>query len=313
MYELIRANKRNSWFLVLITLIILVGLCWTIGLAVGHGDPGAGAMGILVGVVVCFILLLFSWYGGRSLILSMSNARKLSHEDQPRLFNIVEEMSISAGIPMPDVYLIEDSAPNAFATGRDPEHSAVAVTTGLLDRLNRDELQGVIAHEMSHIQNFDIRFAMLMAVLVGAIALISDAFWRGFFRTGRRSSRNSKGGGGGQVLLLLLALLFAILAPLLGKIIQLAVSRQREYLADASAAELTRYPEGLAQALLKISQDNKVLEAANRATQHLYIVNPIKPFEDRANALFSTHPPIEERVARLRSIAQIHQWSHRVS
>jgi heat shock protein HtpX len=313
MYELIRANKRNSWFLIFITLFILTGLCWTIGLAVGHGDPGAGVVGILGGVAVCLILLLISWYGGRGLILSLSNAKKMTHEDNPRLFNIVEEMAIAAGIPMPDVYLIEDSAPNAFATGRDPGHSAVAVTTGLLDKLNRDELQGGIAHEMSHIQNFDIRFAMLMAVLVGAVALISDAFLRGFFRPGRRSSSDSKGGGGGQVLLFMIAVLFALLAPLVGKVIQLAVSRQREYLADASAAELTRYPEGLAQALLKISQDSDVLEAANRATQHLYIVNPIKPFEDRAKALFSTHPPIEERVTRLRSIAQAHSWDHQVS
>ena len=307
MYELIRANKRNSWLLIVVTVAVLIGLSGSIGAAVGQGDPNAGVFGILVGLLISFFLLLTSWYGGRKLVLSMSNAKKIEKEDSPRLFNVVDEMAIAAGVPMPDVYILDDSAPNAFATGRDPEHSAVAVTTGLLEKLERDELQGVIAHEMSHIRNFDIRFAMLMAVMVGAIALISDAFLRGFFRSGGRTSRRSsegKGGGAGQIVLFLIAVLFAILAPLVGKIIQLAVSRQREYLADASAVELTRYPEGLAQALLKISQDKDVLKVANRATQHLYIVNPIKPFEDRAKALFSTHPPIEERVARLRSIAQ---------
>jgi heat shock protein HtpX len=306
MYDLIRANKRNSWFLVLLTSLVLVGLSGSIGMAVAEGDPAGAILGIPFGLLVAFIMLLISWFGGKSMILSLSDAKRIAHEDHPQLFNVVEEMAIASGLPLPAVYIIEDSAPNAFATGRDPEHSAVAVTSGLLAKLNRDELQGVIAHEMAHIKNYDIRFAMLMAVMVGVIALISDAYLRGVFRSSGGSSRRSskKGGGGAAAVFLLLALLFAILAPLVGKLIQLAVSRQREYLADATAAELTRYPEGLAQALIKISRDEDVLEAANRATQHLYIVNPIKPFEDRAKALFSTHPPVEERIARLRSIAQ---------
>jgi heat shock protein HtpX len=214
-------------------------------------------------------------------------------------------MAIAGGLPMPRVFVINDSAPNAFATGRDPQHAMVAVTTGLLDKLNRGELQGVIAHEMSHIRNYDILFAMMMAVMVGVIALLCDFFLRStFYGVGRRSSRRSKSGGGG--ILVLVAILLAILAPLVSKLIQLAVSRQREYLADASAVELCRDNEGLASALERISGDKELLEVANRATQHLYIVNPIKPFEDRAKALFSTHPPIKERVARIRSIVPGH-------
>jgi heat shock protein HtpX len=314
MYELIRANKRNSWLLVFFTSLLLLALTGSIGMAASNGDAGAGLVGAAVGLIVAFIMFLISWFGGRGMILSMSGAKRIEHDDNPQLFNVVEEMSIAAGVPMPEVYLIEDSAPNAFATGRDPDHSAVAVTTGILEKLDRDELQGVIAHEMSHVRNYDIRFSMLMAVMVGSMALISDAYLRGtFWGGGRRSESNEKSGGAGTIVFVLLAVIFAILAPLVGKLIQLAVSRQREFLADASAAELTRYPEGLAQALLKISHDEDVLEVANRATQHLYIVNPIKPFEDRAKALFSTHPPIEERVARLRSIAQQAQPAPSVS
>jgi heat shock protein HtpX len=203
---------------------------------------------------------------------------------------------------MPAIYVIDDSAPNAFATGRDPEHASVAITTGLMEKLSRDELQGVMAHELSHVGNRDILFATMVGIMVGSIVLIADFFLRSFiWGGGRRRSRDSRGGGGGAILVLI-ALLFAILAPLFAKLLQLAVSRQREYLADASAVKLTRYPEGLASALEKIARDREVLEVANRATQHLYIVNPIKPFEKRAKSLFSTHPPLEERVARLRSM-----------
>jgi heat shock protein HtpX len=201
---------------------------------------------------------------------------------------------------MPAVYIIDDTAPNAFATGRDPEHASVAITTGLLEKLNRNELQGVMAHELSHVQNRDILFSMMVGIMVGSIVLISDFFVRSVIwgRGGRKKGEAGKGSGP----LILVGLLLAVLAPLFAKMLQLAVSRQREYLADASAAQMTRYPEGLASALEKISGDREVLEVANRATQHLYIVNPIKPFEKRAKSLFSTHPPIEERVARLRAM-----------
>jgi heat shock protein HtpX len=243
---------------------------------------------------------LSTYYGGKKLVLAASHAKKVDKRYNQQLYNVLEEMSIASGTPMPELYVINDSAPNAFATGRDPQHAAVAVTTGLLDKLDRDELTGVIAHEMSHIKNFDIRYMMLMGVLVGLVALLSDFMLRSFFWGGGR--RRSRNGGGGAWLLLILALVLAILAPIISKLIQLAVSRKREYLADASAAQFTRYPEGLASALLKISGDREVLEVANRATQHLYIVNPIKSFEARAKTLFSTHPPIAERVRRLRTM-----------
>jgi len=208
---------------------------------------------------------------------------------------------------MPRLYLIDDTAPNAFATGRDPDHASVAVTRGLLDKMDREELQGVIAHEMSHVGNYDIRFTLLVGVLVGSIALLADWFLRYtfWFGGGRRGggSRREGGGGGLQAIIFVVAILLAILAPIIGRMVQLAVSRSRESLADVSAVELTRNPVGLARALQTISQDPEVLEVANRATQHLYIVNPIKSFEKRASSMWDTHPPIGERVAVLRNLA----------
>jgi heat shock protein HtpX len=201
---------------------------------------------------------------------------------------------------MPKVYIIDDTAPNAFATGRDPEHASVAVTSGLLEKLNRDELQGVIAHEMSHVGNFDIRYAMLVGILVGTTVLISDFFLRGLWFGGGR--RREGGGGQAQLIMMAIAIVLAILAPIFARLLQLSISRQREYLADASAVQLTRNPKALADALQKISGDQEVLEVANRATAHLYIVNPIKKFEKRAKGIFSTHPPIEERIKILRSM-----------
>jgi heat shock protein HtpX len=231
----------------------------------------------------------------------MSRAKRIEKKDAPQLFNVVEELSIAAGLPMPAVYVIDDTAPNAFATGRDPEHSSVAITTGLMQKLNRDELQGVMAHELSHVGNRDILFATMVGILVGSIALLSDFFLRSLWLGGGRRRKKS-GGGQADAIIMVIGLVFAILAPVFAKLLQLAVSRQREYLADATAAKITRYPEGLASALEKIAGDKEVLEVANRATQHLYIVNPIKPFEKRAKGLLSTHPPIEERVARLRAM-----------
>jgi len=296
MYELITANKRNSWMLALVMLVLLCAVGFFIGAAWGTWQ-----IGLAIALIVAAVMALTSFFGGGRIVMGISGAREIQKRDNPQLFNVVEEMAIAGGVPMPRVFIINDSAPNAFATGRNPEHAMVAVTTGLLDKLNRSELQGVIAHEMSHIRNYDILFAMMMAVMVGVIALLCDFFLRStFYGMGRRSSRRSKGGGGG--IFVLLAILLAILAPLVSKLIQLAVSRQREYLADASAVELCRDNEGLASALAKISGDKEVLEVANRATQHLYIVNPIKPFENRAKALFSTHPPIKERIGRIRSI-----------
>ncbi|MBI5816706.1 MAG: M48 family metallopeptidase [Nitrospinae bacterium] len=232
----------------------------------------------------------FSWFGGSALILNMSRAKKAAHDTHPQLFNVVEEMKIASGLPMPELYVIEADAPNAFATGRDQNHSAIAVTTGLLAKLNRDELQGVIAHEFSHIRNLDIRYAMLVGVIVGATALIADAFLRGFGGSGSRR---------GGLPLLLVAVIFAIVAPISAKMLQMAISRSREFLADASAVELTRNPDGLASALNKITRDQAPLSVANRATQHLYIVNPLKSFDMDSKALFSTHPPTEARIRKL--------------
>jgi heat shock protein HtpX len=297
MYELIAANKRNSWLLA----IVMFGVLCALGFVIG-GAWGSWQVGLALALIVAIVMAVSSYFSGGAILMAVSGAREIRKQDHPQLFNVVEEMTIAGGLPMPRIFVIDDTAPNAFATGRDPEHSMVAVTTGLLDKMNRSELQGVIAHEMSHIKNYDILFGMMMAVMVGVIALLCDFFLRSTFRgMGRRSSRRGKGGAAGGIFLLI-ALVLAILAPFISKLIQLAVSRQREYLADASAVLLTRDTEGLASALQKISSDKEVLEVANRATQHLYIVNPIKPFEDRAKALFSTHPPIQERIRRIRSV-----------
>jgi len=295
MYDEIAENKRNSWVLVIVVTLVLVGL----GFLAGE-YWGSGYIGIGLAVVIAVVLSLSAYYGGAGMILAMSRAKRIEKKDHPQLFNVVEELAIAGGLPAPAIYIIDDTAPNAFATGRDPEHAAVAVTTGLLEKLSRDELQGVMAHELSHVGNRDILFAMMVGIMVGSIVMVSDFFLRSVFwgRGGRR--RDQKGSAG--AIMLVVALLFAILAPFFAKLLQLAVSRQREYLADASAVKLTRYPEGLASALEKIAGDKEVIEAANRATQHLYIVNPIKSFEKRAKGLFSTHPPIEERVARIRAM-----------
>jgi heat shock protein HtpX len=213
-------------------------------------------------------------------------------------------MALAGGVPMPKVYIIDDTAPNAFATGRDPQHASVAITTGLLQKLDREELQGVMGHELSHVRNFDIRFALLVAVLVGSIALLADFFLRfTFWGGGRRGGGDrDKGGGGLAAILFIVAIVLAIIAPFIARLVQLAVSRQREYLADASSVELTRNPAGLERALAKIASDKEVLEVANRATQHLYFTNPIKKFEERSSSMFSTHPNVIDRINRLRQL-----------
>jgi heat shock protein HtpX len=305
MMELIRRNRRNTWVLIFVFMAILVTLGVLIGSAVGGPDWVSALVGAIIAATIAFFMVLFGFLQGDSLILSMSQAREIAHQDLPQLFNVVEELSIAAGVPMPRVYLIDDPSPNAFATGRDPAHASVAITRGLIEKLTRDELQGVMAHEMSHVRNHDIRFAMLMAILVGTVVLISDAFLRMLFYGGRSRGRSSSRDRGGALMLimLLIAILFAIIAPLLAKIIQLAVSRQREFLADASAVEMTRLPDGLACALEKIQADGEPLEAANRATAHLYIVNPVMKLKGReGSSMWDSHPPIEERIRRLREI-----------
>jgi heat shock protein HtpX len=301
-YAQIAANKRQSVLLALIVAALL-GL---LAFAIGYGVTGSSAASvpIFAGVVILSLLLAVgTLYAGDGLVLAASQAHEVGEADAPQLINVVRELAIAADVPMPRVYVIDDSAPNAFATGRDPRHASVAVTTGLLEKLDREELQGVIGHELSHVRNYDIRFTLLVGVLVGSVALLADMFLRFTFWGGGRSSRSREGGGGGaQALIFVLALVLAILAPIAARLVQLAVSRQREYLADASSVEVTRNPRGLERALLKIAGDKEVLEVANRATQHLYIVNPIKKFEQRASGLFSTHPPLIDRVNRLRAL-----------
>lgn len=302
MFELIRVNKIKSWVLILALTSVLVVLGWVIGEVY---TPGGGAGGVVIAVVIATVMNLLAYYAGDQMVLAMSGARQIEHKDNPRLFNVVEEMSIAAGIPMPKVYIIDDTAMNAFATGRDPQHAAVAITKGLLMKLNRDELQGVMAHEISHIKNRDMLYMTLAAILVGAVALLADMFLRGLWYSGagvRRRRSEREGGGGAQAILLIIGIIAAGLAPIVARLLYLACSRRREYLADASAAMLTRYPEGLASALEKISSDREILETANRATAHMYIVHPVKSFEERASALLSTHPPVEERIAILRSM-----------
>jgi heat shock protein HtpX len=302
-YDQIAANRRNSILLALLVVGILGALGFAVGFAL-TGDP-AGAVGTTgLAVVVGLVMALGSYFAGDQLVLSASDAMPVDEAAAPQLMNVVREMAIAANIPMPKVYLIADSAPNAFATGRDPQHASIAVTTGLLEKLDREELQGVIGHELSHVRNLDIRFSLIVGVLVGSIALLSDFFLRFTFWGGARRSRDRDGGGGGgfAIIMLIVAIVLAVLAPIAARFVQMAVSRQREYLADASSVQITRNPTGLERALAKISSDREVLEVANRATQHLYFTNPIKKFEDRASGLFSTHPPIVERINRLREL-----------
>jgi heat shock protein HtpX len=296
------ANRRNSIVLILAVTALLAAL----GFAIGYGTTGyvEGAFGVTTGAIVLAMLLsVGSYFAGDKLVLATSGAKEVSQDSAPQLMNVVQEMALAANVPMPRVYVIEDSAPNAFATGRDPKHASVAITTGLLEKLDREELQGVMGHELSHVRNFDIRFALLVAVLVGSIALLADFFLRfTFWGGGRRGGDRDRGGGGLVVIVYVIAIILALLAPFIARLVQLAVSRQREYLADASSVELTRNPYGLERALAKIASDKEVLEVASRATQHLYFTNPIKKFEERSSSMFSTHPGIVDRINRLRQL-----------
>jgi heat shock protein HtpX len=301
-YEQEAVNRRESVLLVVIVIAILVAL----GFTIGYGTTGGvdGAVGVTIGAVILGIVLsVGSYFGGDKIVLASSGAKEVNAQSAPQLVDVVQEMALAAGVPMPKVYIIDDSAPNAFATGRDPQHASVAITSGLLQKLDREELQGVLGHELSHVRNFDIRFTLLVAVLVGSIALLANLFLRfSFWGGGRRSSSNDRSGGGLAAILFVVAIVLSILAPIFARLVQLAVSRQREYLADASSVELTRNPHGLESALAKIASDKEVLEIANPATQHLFFTNPIKKFESRSSSMFSTHPPIVDRINRLRQL-----------
>jgi heat shock protein HtpX len=296
MYEQISRNKWKSAALILFFVAFIFLLTWFFEYLTGWGKGG-----LVLAVVVAMTMAAAGYYASDKIVLTISRARPATKDEFPYLYNVVEGLAIAAGLPAPRCYVIDDTAPNAFAAGRKPETAVICVTTGILEKLNRVELEGVIAHEMSHIKNYDVRLQTLVVVMAGIVALLSDWMLRSFMWGGgrRRGGRSRSGSGGAGGILILVGLVLAVLSPFIATIIQLAVSRKREFLADASGAMLTRYPAGLASALRKISADTEPLEAANKATAHLYIVNPLKNIKGGVNKLFSTHPPIEERIAAL--------------
>jgi heat shock protein HtpX len=301
LYNQIAENKNKTWYLMAGFILFIIAVVYVFALA--WGSDSIGALGLVgVAFIVTAIINIGSYYFSDKIVLGLSQAKEVNEQDNPDIYHLVENLTIGSGLPMPKIYVIEDTAPNAFATGRDPKHASIAFTTGILQKLERFELEGVAAHELSHIKNYDTLYMTITVILVGMIALLADIFMRSLWYGGgrRRGSNSSAGSGGG--LLILLGLIFALLSPLIANLIKLAVSRQREYLADASATLVTRNPEGLASALLKLESDTEPLEVANKATAHMYIVNPLKNWQGSLNGLFSTHPPIEERVARLRGM-----------
>jgi heat shock protein HtpX len=303
MWEQIRSNEIRSVVLVIGMGALLVLLGYFLGLYFFGNALG----GLVLALAVWVFMSLLAYFQGGKLMLTMSRAKKISRDDHPRLYNVVEEMKIASGLEkMPDIYIIDDTALNAFATGRDPNRAAVAITSGLLQKLNRDELQGVIAHEISHIKNRDVLLMTMCGVLLGTIVILA---WYGSrflifgSMTGSRRSSSSGGGGQAQIIILIVALVFMILAPIMARMIYLAISRKREYLADASSSLYTRYPEGLASALEKLGASTGQLKSANKATAPMYIINPFRKKGMKASDLSSTHPPISERIRILRAMA----------
>jgi len=298
-YDRIASNKRASWLLFFFFFLIVIALGFIIGELFGGG---LGLSGMTIALIFSIIFALFSYYYSDSIVLSISSAQPADPKKYAFLYNTVEGLAIASGLPMPRIFIIEDTAPNAFATGRSPDKAVICVTTGLLQKMNRLELEGVLAHEMSHIKNFDVRFMTLVVVLVGLIALMADIILRSFFY----GSKSNKDSGKAGIIIITVGLIFAIITPIIAQLIKLAISRKREFLADADAALLTRYPDGLASALKKLEADKEPLEAANKATAHLYIVNPLKEdakgFGGWLEGLFSTHPPIKERVKALEAM-----------
>lgn len=293
LYTHASANRWRSG-LMLAVFVLIIGL---LGYSVAYGLDRPWLLP--TALVIALVQAWASYYYSDTITLAISRAQPATGAKWRELNRLVENLAITAGLPKPKVYYIEDSAPNAFATGRDPEHAAIAVTTGLVDKLNRAELEGVLAHELSHVGNYDIRFMSMVVVLVGIATLVSDFIWHWSWRLGGDDDSNA---GQGKAVLIIVALILSLLAPLIGTLLQLAISRKREFMADADGALLTRYPEGLANALRKISADQEPLEAANKATAHLYIANPLKEDAQRRgwlNSLFLTHPPVEERIKAL--------------
>ncbi len=302
----IAANQRRSLLLVAGLLALFAVTLYTLAVALLH-DTQAAIVPAGLGLAGASLVAICAHQFGASAVTAMAGARTISRDDDPQLWNVIEEMTIAAGLPMPRVALIEEDALNAFAAGPDPKRAVIAITRGLRDSLTREELQAVVAHELGHVRNLDIRFSTLLAVMVGMLVFMSEIARRSFRFSGRRHSTRGRGGSGGSgglavVILTLVGLLLAILAPLLGRLIQLAASREREYLADATAVQLTRHPEALANALEKLGADATAPTEQSRALQHLYFVNPFERAREHASALWSTHPPLAARIARLRSL-----------
>lgn len=293
-YSVISSNVRKTWMI----MILFVLFISTLGFIYGKAFANAGFLYAGVTFLLALVLSIGSYYFSDQLVLTITNAKRIYFDDNPQLFRIVENLSLGSGIPMPKIYIVEDNSPNAFATGRDPKHAAVGVTSGLLQLLNKVELEGVIAHELSHIKNYDIRLMTVVAVLVGFVALLADIFTRHIWYYKEEKNR------GGSALFVLIGIIFAVISPLIATLFQLAISRKREFLADASGALLTRYPEGLANALEKIARNKSTLKSATNATAHLFLVNPFrdKKIAHWFSSLFNTHPPIEERIKILRSM-----------
>ncbi|HEX8098860.1 MAG TPA: M48 family metallopeptidase [Actinomycetota bacterium] len=294
MYEEIARNKRRTVFLIIGALIFAAGLGYLFGRLMG-----IGIVGLVIALLIAAGMSYSSYRYGDRLVLAASRARKVTHDEQPRLHNIVEGLALAAGLPKPEVYVIPERAPNAFATGRDPAHSSIAVTQGLLDTMNRIELEGVIGHEMSHVKDRDILVGTIVATLVGSVVLIAEFMLRWFWWGGGRGGRRGADGESGFAVLALVGLVLAVVTPFFAQIIKLSVSRRREYLADAEGAMLTRYPPGLAAALRKIAADKTPMRVTNNATAHLWLNQPSRtPGEGHHwfESLFSTHPPIEDRI-----------------
>jgi heat shock protein HtpX len=295
-YNAISANKWKTWLIMALFVLLLTTVSYIFAKASGASVVGYAGFALLFSGMTS----LGSYFYADKLVIATTGARQIQKHDHPELFRIVENLALATGQPMPKVYILTDPSPNAFATGRDPKHAAVCATTGLLERLNKTELEGVIAHELSHINNYDTRLMAVVAILVGSLAIIADMFMRSLWFRGSHTDRNRGGNG----IFLIIGIIFTLITPLIATLIQLAVSRKREFLADASGALLTRYPEGLASALEKIAQDPRPVRGATNATAHLFIENPFKNKESGAwfASLFNTHPPVEERIKILRSL-----------
>ncbi|OGH59952.1 MAG: zinc metalloprotease HtpX [Candidatus Magasanikbacteria bacterium RIFCSPHIGHO2_01_FULL_33_34] len=294
MYQQIESNKRKTWLLISIFILVIASIGWFLDY---YMDAGYGIL--IFALVLSIVMSVTSYYKSDKIALFSTGAKEIQKDDSPYVYRMVENLCITSGIPMPKVHIINSQAMNAFATGRDPEHASIALTSGIIEALENEELEGVIAHELSHIKNYDIRLMTIVVVLVGIIALVGDFFLRwNFFGGHSRSSNDNKGGNG---IILIIGIIFILLSPIIAEIIKLAISRKREYMADASGSLLTRYPEGLARALEKINQSPAELKTASTATAHLFISNPLK--KKTLSRLFSTHPPSEDRIKKLREMA----------